>query len=105
LGAIDASNGRLTTAAGVGEGVIYGLPDGRVAMRAPAAGAYRCSLVCLPLGEVSGEYRLPLVSAAATSILLRLPADTRPLVTGMGSLAEVVTRRGEHVADRPRGCR
>ena len=95
LGAIDASNGRLTTAAGVGEGVIYGLPDGRVAMRAPAAGIYRCSLVCLPLGEVSGEYRLPLVSAAATSILLRLPADTRPLVTGMGSLAEVVTRAAD----------
>ena len=100
LGRIDAWDGMLRTADGVGETVVFGLPDGRVALRTPGPGTYTCQFACDPKLAGSTDYVLPLVPALATSIGLRLPAGLRPLVLGDAAAAIVAPPP----ADRPRGA-
>jgi hypothetical protein len=80
LGAIDAAGGLLRTRGGVGEVVVFGLPDGGLAMRTPGPGTYSCSFVCPPLPAGLATFALPLVPALAVEIDLELPEGLRPIV-------------------------
>lgn len=80
LGAIDATGGTFTSPAGVGDVVLFGLPDGSIAVRTQSAGRYECRFRCPPAAADSAGYRLPLVPALATSVELALPAGLRPQV-------------------------
>lgn len=80
LGDIDALHGSVRTAGRVGELVVFGLPDGTVAVRTPGVGSYSCEFTCPLPAPGTREYRLPLVPALKTSLTLRLPPGVRPLV-------------------------
>ena len=95
LGAIDASPGTLTSSAGIGDVVVFGLPDGGVAMRTPGPGNYSCRFVCPPVVAGGGDYRLPMVPSLATSISLTLPPGLRPLVVAVPAPAIVTPPAAE----------
>lgn len=91
LGAIDASGGLLRTPDGVGEVVIFGLPDGGLAVRTRGPGGYSCSIACPPAVAGSATYLLPLVPALAVDVVVRLPAGLRPLVVPAPDGGSVLT--------------
>ncbi|NBW86527.1 MAG: hypothetical protein EBR23_06785, partial [Planctomycetia bacterium] len=80
LGAIDVRSGTVRSGDGVGEAVLFGLPDGGIAMRTPGPGTYGCDFSCP--AAAGAERRLPLLPSLATSVVLRLPAESRPVVVG-----------------------
>ena len=84
LGTLDVRSASMQTAAGLGEAVVYGLPDGTLAMVATEAGTYRCDFRC-PAESGSDDaphFSLPLVPALSSSITLRLPRGLQPMVSG-----------------------
>ena len=95
LGPIDASAGTLNSSTGVGDVVVFGLPDGSVALRTPAPGRYSCRFVCPPVVAGTVDYRLPIVPSLAASISLTLPTGLRPLVIAAPALAIVTPAAAE----------
>ncbi|MCE9632409.1 MAG: hypothetical protein K8S94_17085 [Planctomycetia bacterium] len=89
LGPIEASAGTLNSSAGIGDVVVFGLPDGGVAMRTPGPGSYSCRFACPPVVGAAVAYRLPIVPSLTASISLTLPAGLRPLVSAAPALAIV----------------
>ena len=80
LGAIDVRGGTVRLGAGVGEAVLFGLPDGGIAVRTPGPGTYTCDFSCPSTAGVSP--RLPLLPSVVTTAVLRVPASARPVVVG-----------------------
>jgi hypothetical protein len=83
LGGVSTGRCTLETAEGTGEAVLFGLPDGRVAVRTAGAGTYTVAVRLPALGERRVE--LPLVPALHTTIELSLPEGLRPFVVGPAS--------------------
>ncbi len=81
LGKLSAERCEVRTSAGTGEAAVFGLSDGRVAVRLVGPGSYRCTIRLPPL-DAGHVNRLPLVPALVTTITLRLPAGVRPVVLG-----------------------
>jgi hypothetical protein len=100
LGAIDAGGGLLRTRGGVGETVIFGVPDGGLAMRTPGPGTYSCSFVCPPLPAGMATFALPLVPALAVSVDIELPEGLRPIVMAPPQGACLVTPPAPSGGDR-----
>jgi len=80
LGHVRTGRCTLETAEGAGEAVLFGLPDGRVAVRTAGAGTYT-ALVRLPAIS-DRRVKLQLVPALLTTIDLSLPERMRPFVVG-----------------------
>jgi len=80
LGSVRTGRCTLETAEGTGEAVLFGLPDGRVAVRTTGAGTYTTA-VRLPV-SADRRVELPLVPALVTSIELALPDGYQPFVVG-----------------------
>jgi hypothetical protein len=78
-----ASVGRCTirTPEGSGEAVVYGLPDGRVAVRTAGPGEYSAS-IRVPASSQGARFPLPLVPALTTTVNITLPETLRPFVVG-----------------------
>lgn len=79
LGAVEAARATVRTGDGIGEVVVFGLPDGTAAVRTQGAGTYACEIACPPPGSGS-PYRIPLVPALATRLTIALPTGLRPSV-------------------------
>ena len=60
-------------------GELFGTDARGVFLRTPSAGTYECRVLVEPDGP--GNYRLPLVPAVASTVVLRLPTDLRPTTT------------------------
>lgn len=84
LGTLEVRSASMQTAAGLGEAVVYGRPDGTLAMVATEAGTYRCDFRCAAESgsDDAPHFSLPLVPALSSSITLRLPRGLQPLVGG-----------------------
>jgi hypothetical protein len=97
LGAVRPGRCSLRTAAGTGDAVVFGRPDGTAAVKIPEAGTYACEVSVGPETSAADAFTLPLVPALATSIVVRVPAGTRPAVSGVPSGEAVVSRAGDGV--------
>ena len=97
LGAVRPGRCSLRTAAGTGDAVVFGRPDGTAAVKIPEAGMYACEVSVGPETSAADAFTLPLVPALATSIVVRLPAGTRPAVSGLLPGEAVVSRAGDGV--------
>lgn len=95
LGAVRPGRCSLRTAAGTGDAVVFGRPDGTAAVKTPEAGTYECELSVGPATAVADAFTLPLVPALATSVVVRTPVGTRPLVAGEPLGRAVVSRGGD----------
>jgi hypothetical protein len=95
LGAVRPGRCSLRTGAGTGEAVVFGRPDGTAAVKIAEAGTYACEVSVGPETSAADVFTLPLVPALATSIVVRLPAGTRPAVSGVPSGEAVVSRGGD----------
>ena len=82
LGAVRPGRCSLRTAGGTGEVVVFGRPDGTVAVRTREAGTYECEVSVPPQRPGVAAFTLPLVPALATSLMVRAPAGLRPVVSG-----------------------
>lgn len=82
LGAVRPGRCTLRTAAGTGEAVVFGRPDGTVAVRGVEAGTYECELSVPPSRPGAAVFTVPLVPALATVIVVRPPPGLRPVVAG-----------------------
>ncbi|RLS77363.1 MAG: hypothetical protein DWI03_06565 [Planctomycetota bacterium] len=80
LGVIHVRSGTVRSGDGVGEAVLFGLPDGGIAVRTPGPGTYNCDFSCPSPG--GGGPLLPLLPSLATIVVLRLPEEARPIVLG-----------------------
>jgi hypothetical protein len=85
-----AGGGRCTleTAEGTGEAVLFGLPDGRVAVRTAGAGTYTTA-VRLP-ATAEQRVTLPLVPALSATVEVALPEGMQPFVVGPAAAAAIV---------------
>lgn len=92
LGVVRPGRCSLRTAGGTGEAVVFGRPDGTVAVRTREAGTYECDLSVPPRRPGVAAFTLPLVPALATSLAVRPPAGLRPVVSGEPADRAVVTR-------------
>jgi hypothetical protein len=92
LGRLDAARGRLETPEGTGEAVLFGLPDGRVAVRTASAGTYTIEVRLPASGE--RQLNLPLVPALTTTVEVVLPEKIEPLVVGPAASMAVVEPTG-----------
>lgn len=84
LGNLAVQDGRMTTAAGTGDAVVFGRSDGSLAISTPEPGTYTCRWVCpVPRhADVSSTIVLPLIPALASIIRLELPEELMPVVPG-----------------------
>ncbi len=94
LGTLEVRSASMRTTAGLGEAVVFGRPDGTVAIVATEAGTYTCDFRCTaaPGSEDAPRFSLPLVPALSSSITLRLPRGLQPMVGGdvrVGRLREL----------------
>ncbi|MFM8290700.1 MAG: hypothetical protein ACKOC4_03250, partial [Planctomycetia bacterium] len=92
LGAVRPGRCSMRTAAGTGEAVVFGRPDGTVAVRAPEAGTYEVEVSVPPSRPGAAAFTVPLVPALATAIVVRPPAGARPVVAGDPAGRAVVSR-------------
>ncbi len=93
LGRVAVERCTIRTADGSGEAVVYGLPDGRVAVRTASPGTYSATLH-LPASGPSPRFTLPLVPALVTSVELTLPESMRPFVVGSIASSIAVEQAG-----------
>jgi hypothetical protein len=86
LGDLDIRGGTAATAAGVGEAVVFGRPDGSLAIATPEPGTYTCAFrrAAEPSADAR-RLRMPLVPALSSTVVLRVPRGTRPIVVGAWS--------------------
>jgi hypothetical protein len=91
-----ASVGRCTlrTPEGSGEAVVYGVPDGRVAVRTTGPGEYSAS-IRIPASRQGSRYLMPLMPALTTTVDLTLPGTLRPFVVGPQAPSVAVEKIGE----------
>lgn len=84
LGDLAVRRGSVRTAAGTGEAVVFGRPGGGVAVATPEPGEYTCLFECGPSGQTAEgpSFSLPLVPALFSSVVVRVPAGLRPVLTG-----------------------
>ena len=95
LGAVRPGRCSQRTAAGTGDAVVFGRPDGTVAVKTPEAGTYECELSVGPATSTAHAFTLPLVPALGTSVVVRPPTGTRPTVSGVPFGQAVVSRTGD----------
>jgi hypothetical protein len=95
LGAVRPGRCSLRTAAGTGDAVVFGRPDGTAAVKIPEAGTYECEVSVGPETSAGDAFTLPLVPALATAIVVRTPAGARPAVSGVPLGEAVVSRPGD----------
>ena len=95
LGAVRPGRCSQRTAAGTGDAVVFGRPDGTAAVKTPEAGTYECELSVAPATSTDDAFRLPLVPALATSVVVRPPTGMRPTVSGVPLGQAVVSRTGD----------
>lgn len=95
LGAVRPGRCSQRTAAGTGDAVVFGRPDGTAAVKTPEAGTYECELSVAAATSTADAFTLPLVPALATSIVVRSPTGTRPMVSGVPLGQAVVSRTGD----------
>jgi hypothetical protein len=88
LGGLQVTRGRARTAEGTGEAVIHGRSEGGLAMVIPMPGSYECQWIGEPpiLTEDGPRFSLPLIPALRSTLLLRVPEGSRPLVAGLRSV-------------------
>lgn len=105
LGTLDVRSAAMRTAAGRGEAVVFGRPDGTVAMVTVEPGTYSCDFRCAAeLGAAdSPRFSLPLVPALSSSITLRLPRGVQPVVGGDLPVWRLRPRSPEQAADSAGG--
>jgi len=86
LGDLDIRGGTAETAAGVGEAVVFGRPDGSLAIVTTEPGTYTCTFrrAAEPNADAR-SLRLPLVPALSSTVVLRVPRGLRPVVVGAWS--------------------
>lgn len=91
-----ASVGRcmIRTPEGSGEAVVYGVPDGRVAVRTSGPGEYSAS-IRLPASGYESQFLMPLVPALTTTVDITLPGTLRPFVVGPQASSVAVEMIGE----------
>jgi hypothetical protein len=91
-----ASVGRCTirTPEGSGEAVVYGVADGRVAVRTAGPGEYSVSIRIQSSGR-GARFLMPLVPALTTTVDITLPGTLRPFVAGPESSSIAVEKIGE----------
>jgi hypothetical protein len=84
LGTLEVRAASMHTAAGRGEAVVFGRPDGTVAVVATEAGTYTCDFRCAaePGSDDMPWFSLPLVPSLSSSITLRLPLGLQPMIGG-----------------------
>lgn len=94
LGQLAVTRCTARTAAGVGAAVVYGRPDGTVAVATPGAGEYVADFAAAPPRATADGplHTLPLVPAVRSTIRLSLPAGQRPLPVGLDLPAVAVGR-------------
>lgn len=94
LGDLDIRGGTAETAAGVGEAVVFGRPDGSLAIVTTEPGTYTCTFrrAAEPNADAR-RLRLPLVPALSSTVVLRVPRGLRPVVMGAWSAPAPVDRR------------
>ncbi|MCE2726604.1 MAG: hypothetical protein LW698_07460 [Planctomycetaceae bacterium] len=95
LGAVRPGRCLQRTAAGTGDAVVFGRPDGTAAVKTPEAGTYECELSVDPATSNAHAFTLPLVPALGTSVIVRPPMGTRPTVSGAPLGQAVVSRTGD----------
>lgn len=85
VGGLHVGRASMRTAAGTGDALVFGKPDGTLGIATPEPGDYACEWRCAATdgGEGGLSFRLPLVPALATAIEMRLPVTLRPLVAGV----------------------
>lgn len=104
LGPVDARTGVMTTADGVGDAVVFGMPSGDVAMRTPGPGRYECDFSITAGAPTAAAIVLPLVPALATTVQLDLPAGMVPRFSDDDATA-VITEVPADAADARRSWR
>lgn len=104
LGPVDAHAGVMTTADGVGDAVVFGMPSGDVAMRTPEPGRYECDFSITPTTPTAAAIGLPLVPALATTVQLDLPAGMVPRFSDDDATA-LITELPADAADARRSWR
>lgn len=84
LGGVAIEQATFSSDAGTGAAEVCGLPDGSMAVMAEAAGRYgwKFRLATDLGGRLGPSFRLPLVPAVFTSLVLRLPDGFVPIVRG-----------------------
>jgi hypothetical protein len=84
LGELAVRRGSVRTAAGTGEAVVFGRPGGGVAVATPEPGEYTCLFECGSSGQTAEgpAFVLPLVPALFSSVVMRVPAGLRPVLSG-----------------------
>jgi len=95
LGAVRPGRCSQRTAAGTGDAVVFGRPDGTAAVKTPEAGTYECELSVGPATASADVFTLPLVPALATSVVVRPPLGRRPTVSGLPLGQAVASRIGD----------
>jgi hypothetical protein len=71
------------------EAIVFGRPGGGLAVKTPEAGRYILEVACPPVA--ADVFHLALVPSLATTIVLRLPPDSRPALSGAAARGAVVT--------------
>ena len=92
LGAVRPGRCALRTAAGTGDAVVFGRPDGTAAVKISEAGTYECDVSVGPETSNGNAFTLPIVPALTTSIVVRLSAGVRPTVSGVPLGQAIVSR-------------
>ncbi len=88
FGSLQVTQGRARTADGTGAAVVHGRPEGGLAMLIPMPGTYECQWRAEPpvITEEGPRFSLPLIPALRSTLLLRVPEGSRPLVAGLQSV-------------------
>jgi len=94
LGPVTVGRCTMRTDEGSGDAVVYGLPDGGVAVRTAGPGTYVASIK-IPASRSSQQVVLPLVPALVTTVDLTLPDSVEPFVGGATASITAVEKVGE----------
>lgn len=94
LGPVMVGKCTMRTDEGSGDAVVYGLPDGGVAVRTDGPGTYVASIT-IPTSGLGPRVVLPLVAALVTTVDLTLPDSVQPFVGGATASTAAVEKVGE----------